>query len=61
MIKTTVRQFRELLEIYPDDWEIVFHQYMEGDVYACDPEIECQNYNKRVWIKPGECIEDEEN
>ena len=30
MIKTTVRQFRELLEIYPDDWEIVFHQYMEG-------------------------------
>jgi hypothetical protein len=60
MIKTTVRQFRELLEIYPDDCEIVFHQYMEGEVYACDPEIECQNYNKRVWIKPGECIEDDD-
>ena len=34
---------------------------VEGEVYACDPEIECQNYNKRVWIIPGECIEDEEN
>ena len=32
---------------------------MEGEVYACDPEIECQNNNKRVWIIPGEFIEDE--
>lgn len=59
MAKTTVRQFRELLEIYPDDWEIVFHQYMDGEVYACDPEIDSQNINKRVWIIPGEFIEDE--
>ena len=61
MIKTTVRQFRELLEIYPDDWEIVFHQYMDGEVYACDPEIDSENINKRVWIIPGEFIEDVEN
>ncbi len=61
MTKTTVRQFRELLEIYPDDWEIVFHLYIDGEVYACDPEIDSQNINKRVWIIPGEFIEDEEN
>ena len=57
----TVGELIDKLSELPENYDVLVHCYMDGEVYACDPEIECQDYNKRVWIIPGECVENEEN
>ena len=50
----TVGELIDKLSEMPEKSEVLVHYYQEGEVYGCEPELEEQNYNNRVWITPGE-------
>ena len=54
----TVGELIDKLSEMPENSEVLVHCYMEGDVYGCEPELEEQNYNNRVWITPGDRVWD---
>jgi hypothetical protein len=49
----TVGELIDKLSVLPNNMEVLVHYYMEGEVYGCEPKLEEQNYNNRVWIAPG--------
>ena len=50
----TVAELIEKLKDLPNSMEVLVHYYQEGEIYGCEPELEEQDYNNRVWITPGE-------
>ena len=50
----TIGELIDKLSEMPENSEVLVHYYQEGEVYGCEPELEEQNYNNRVWITPGE-------
>lgn len=50
----TVGELINKLSVLPKDFDVLVHYYQEGEVYGCEPELEEQDYNNRVWITPGE-------
>ena len=54
----TVGELIDKLSEMPENSEVLVHCYMEGEVYGCEPELEEQDYNNRVWITPGDHIWD---
>ena len=54
----TVGELIDELSDLPENYDVLVHCYMDGDVYGCEPELEEQNYNYRVWITPGKIEND---
>lgn len=54
----TVGELIDKLSEMPEKSEVLVHCYMEGEVYGCEPELEEQDYNNRVWITPGDRVWD---
>ena len=50
----TVGELIDKLSEMPENFEVLVHCYMEGEVYGYEPELEEQDYNNRVWITPAE-------
>lgn len=50
----TVGELIDKLSVLSEKYEVLVHYYIEGEVYGCEPELEKQDYNNRVWITPGE-------
>lgn len=50
----TVGELIDKLSELPEKFEVLVHYYQEGEVYGCEPKLEGQSYNNRVWIAPGE-------
>ena len=50
----TVGELIDKLSEMPENYDVLVHRYMDGEVYGCEPELEEQDYNYRVWITPGE-------
>ena len=52
----TVGELIDKLSEMPENSKVLVHNYMEGEVFGCEPELEEQNYNNIVWISPGERV-----
>ena len=50
----TVGELINKLSVLTNNMEVLVNYFQEGDVYGCEPELEEQDYNNRVWITPGE-------
>ena len=50
----TVGELIDKLSEMPENFEVLVHCYMEGEVYGCELDLEENNYTNRVWIIPGE-------
>lgn len=47
-----LKEFKEELNKYPDDSDVLVYVYDEGDVFLYAPEIEGYQYSKRIIISP---------
>lgn len=49
-----VGELIDKLSELPENFEVLVHDYREGEVYGCELEFCEQDYFNRVWITPGE-------
>ena len=52
MCDMKLKEFKEELNKYPDDSDVLVYVYDEGDVFLYAPEIEGYQYSKRIIISP---------